>query len=149
MKYEPKQEDYNKYVNQVTPKSNSVKNCIWAFLAGGGICLAGQIIKHILMANNVSEDDAYGYVSIILVLASVVLTGLNLYKGFAKFAGAGALVPITGFANGVCSPIVEFQTEGEVFGKGVKAFTIAGPVIMFGIFASFIAGLIYYIIGLF
>ena len=86
MKYEPKQEDYNKYVNQVTPKSNSVKNCIWAFLAGGGICLVGQIIKHILMANNMSEDDAYGYVSIILVLASVVLTGLNLYKGFAKFA---------------------------------------------------------------
>ena len=84
MKYEPKQEDYNKYVNQVTPKSNSVKNCIWAFLAGGGICLVGQIIKHILMANNMSEDDAYGYVSIILVLASVVLTGLNLYKGFAK-----------------------------------------------------------------
>ena len=133
----------------MTPTSSVPRNCLWAFLVGGVICTIGQGIFDLLVHFDVKEDEAYAYVSLILVLVSVILTSLNLYKKIAKYGGAGALVPITGFANGVCSPIVEFQTEGEVFGKGVKAFTIAGPVIMFGIFASFIAGLIYYIIGLF
>lgn len=94
------------------------------------------------------EDEAYAYVSLILVLVSVILTSLNLYKKIAKYGGAGALVPITGFANGVCAAIVEFQTEGEVFGKGVKAFTIAGPVILYGIFTSWLLGVIYWIVSI-
>lgn len=145
MKYEPKETDYNIYVENVTPKSNCARNCLWAFLVGGAICTIGQIISTIMEAMGFNEDDGAGYVSVILILLSVILTSFNLYKKVAKYGGAGALVPITGFANGVCAPIIEFQTEGEVFGKGVKAFTIAGPVILYGVFSSFIVGLIYWI----
>ena len=128
MKFEPTESDYNEYVELVTPTSSVPRNCLWAFLVGGVICTIGQGIFDLLVHFDVKEDEAYAYVSLILVLVSVILTSLNLYKKIAKYGGAGALVPITGFANGVCAPIVEFQTEGEVFGKGVKAFTIAGPV---------------------
>lgn len=148
MKFEPNESDYNEYVENVTPTSSVARNCLWAFLVGGGICTIGQIIFDIVKMMGVKEDEAYSYVSIILVLASVILTSLNLYKKIAKYGGAGALVPITGFANGVCAPIVEFQTEGEVFGKGVKAFTIAGPVILYGIFTSWLIGIVYWIISL-
>ena len=145
MKYEPKEKEYNQYVETVTPVSNSVKNCLWAFLAGGIICTLGQVIFNILRYFDVSEDDSASYVFILLVLISVILTGFNVYKKLAKFGGAGTLVPITGFANSVCAPIIEFQTEGEVFGKGVKCFTIAGPVIMYGIVTSWVLGVIYWI----
>ena len=134
MKFEPTESDYNEYVELVTPTSSVPRNCLWAFLVGGVICTIGQGIFDLL-------------VSLILVLVSVILTSLNLYKKIAKYGGAGALVPITGFANGVCAPIVEFQTEGEVFGKGVKAFTIAGPVILYGIFTSWLLGVIYWIVS--
>lgn len=145
MKYEPKENDYNTYVENVTPTSNSFRNCLWAFLIGGIICTIGQIINNILESFGINKDDAASYVSVILVLISVLLTGFNLYKKIAKYGGAGTLVPITGFANGVCAPIIEFQTEGEVFGKGVKCFTIAGPVIMYGIFTSWVLGFIYWV----
>ena len=120
MKFEPTESDYNEYVELVTPTSSVPRNCLWAFLVGGVICTIGQGIFDLLVHFDVKEDEAYAYVSLILVLVSVILTSLNLYKKIAKYGGAGALVPITGFANGVCAPIVEFQTEGEVFGKGVK-----------------------------
>ncbi len=145
MKYEPTEQDYNDYVENVTPTSNSLRNCLWAFLVGGIICTLGQVINNIFEYFGFNKDDAASYVSVLLILLSVILTGFNLYKKIAKYGGAGALVPITGFANGVCSPIIEFQTEGEVFGKGVKCFTIAGPVIMYGIFTSWVLGLIYWI----
>ncbi len=148
MKYEPKETDYNEYVENVTPTSSVPRNCLWAFLVGGIICTIGQIIFNIMTKLDVKEDEAYAYVSLILVLASAILTRLKLYKKIAKYGGAGALVPITGFANGVCAPIVEFQTEGEVFGKGVKAFTIAGPVILYGIFTSWLLGIIYWIVSI-
>ncbi len=148
MKYEPKETDYSEYVENVTPTSSVPRNCLWAFLVGGIICTIGQIIFNIMTKLDVKEDEAYAYVSLILVLASAILTSLNLYKKIAKYGGAGALVPITGFANGVCAPIVEFQTEGEVFGKGVKAFTIAGPVILYGIFTSWLLGIIYWIVSI-
>ena len=148
MKYEPKETDYNEYVENVTPTSSVPRNCLWAFLVGGIICTIGQIIFNIMIKFDVKEDEAYAYVSLILVLASAILTSLNLYKKIAKSGGAGALVPITGFATGVCAPIVEFQTEGEVFGKGVKAFTIAGPVILYGIFTSWLLGIIYWIVSI-
>ena len=148
MKFEPNESDYNEYVENVTPTSSAPRNCVWAFIVGGIICTIGQLIFNILTRFDVKEDEAYAYVSLILVLASVILTSLNLYKKIAKYGGAGALVPITGFANGVRAPIVEFQTEGEVFGKGVKAFTIAGPVILYGIFTSWLLGIIYWIISI-
>ena len=148
MKFEPMESDYNEYVEAVTPTSSVPRNCLWAFFVGGVICTVGQIIFEVLLNMDVKEDEAYAYVSLLLVLASVILTSLNIYKKIAKFGGAGALVPITGFANGVCAPIVEFQTEGEVFGKGVKAFTIAGPVILYGIFTSWLLGIMYWIVSI-
>lgn len=148
MKFEPKESDYNEYVENVTPESSVPRNCLWAFVVGGIICTVGQGLFNLIKYMGIKEDEAYAYVSLLLVLASVLLTSLNLYKKIAKFGGAGALVPITGFANGVCAPIVEFQTEGEVFGKGVKAFTIAGPVILYGIFTSWLCGIIYWIVAI-
>lgn len=143
-------ESYNKYVESITPKHSCVNNCINAFLIGGAICTLGQFICNIIEQHFGYElSDAQSFTSILLVLFSVILTSLNLYKKIAKYGGAGALVPITGFANSVCAPAVEYQTEGEVYGKGVKVFTIAGPVILFGIVTSFVAGLIYYLLLVF
>ena len=149
MKVKQNDEEYNKYVEAVTPKHNTFINCLNAFWVGGLICIIGQGIMDLFMNYwGYSKDDAASWTSIILVLISVILTSFNLYKKIAKFAGAGALVPITGFANSVASPTIEYQKEGEVFGKGVKIFTIAGPVILFGIFTSWVAGLIYYFLRL-
>ncbi len=145
MKTEQNDQEYNKYVEAVTPKHNCFKNCVNAFIVGGLICTFGQFINNLLISNySFNEDDAASYTSIVLILCSVLLTGLNLYKKLAKFGGAGALVPITGFANSVAAPTIEYQKEGEVFGKGVKIFTIAGPVILFGILTSWVLGLIYW-----
>lgn len=147
MKVRQNDEEYNKYVEIVTPKHSCAKNCIHAFLVGGAICIIGQGIHDIAVNYfDCNEEDAGSWTSIILVLTSVILTGLNLYKKLAKYGGAGALVPITGFANSVAAPTIEYQKEGEVFGKGVKVFTIAGPVILFGIFTSWVLGLIYWIL---
>lgn len=147
MKAKQTNQEYNQYVEAVTPKHNCFKNCINAFLVGGIICTLGQFISNILMNNfNVSKEDASAWTSVLLVLTSVLLTAFNLYKKLAKFGGAGALVPITGFANSVAAPTIEYQKEGEVFGKGVKIFTISGPVILFGILTGFITGLIYWIL---
>ncbi len=147
MKAKQTNQEYNQYVEAVTPKHNCFKNCINAFLVGGIICTLGQFISNILMNNfDVSREDASAWTSVLLVLTSVLLTAFNLYKKIAKFGGAGALVPITGFANSVAAPTIEYQKEGEVFGKGVKIFTISGPVILFGILTGFITGLIYWIL---
>lgn len=149
MKVKQNDEEYNKYVEAVTPKHNTFINCLNAFWVGGLICVIGQGIMNLFINEfDYSKDDAASFTSIILVLTSVLLTAFNLYKRIAKFAGAGALVPITGFANSVASPTIEYKKEGEVFGKGVKIFTIAGPVILFGIVTSWCAGLIYYILSM-
>ena len=150
MKVNHSDEEYNRYVDTVTPKHNCFKNCVNAFIVGGIICTLGQLTYDIARINfDLSKDDAASYTSLILVFLSVLLTGFNVYKKIAKFVGAGALVPITGFANSVAAPTIEYQKEGEVFGKGVKVFTIAGPVILFGIFTSFILGLLYYVNDIF
>lgn len=150
MKVNHSDEEYNRYVDTVTPKHNCFKNCVNAFIVGGIICTLGQLTYDIARINfDLSKDDAASYTSLILVFLSVLLTGFNVYKKIAKFGGAGALVPITGFANSVAAPTIEYQKEGEVFGKGVKVFTIAGPVILFGIFTSFILGLLYYVNDIF
>lgn len=146
MQNTPSNKEYNDYVTEITPKHNLLLNCFKAFIIGGIICVIGQFINNLLIDYyNISKDNASSYTSIILVLISVILTGLNLYKPLAKFGGAGALVPITGFANSVASPTIEYQKEGEVFGKGVKIFTIAGPVILFGIVLSLLVGLVYWL----
>lgn len=150
MQQEPSNEEYNEYVKQVTPKHNCVMNCLKAFLIGGIICTIGEGISKLLQNQfGLKLEDAGSYVSMILVALSVLFTGLNLYGSIAKFGGAGALVPITGFANSVAAPCIEYQKEGQVFGIGVKVFTIAGPVILYGIVTSFVLGLIYWAGGMF
>lgn len=148
MKQEPSQKEYNQYVKQVTPTHSLVKNCFHAFWIGGLICVIGQLFFHLFQTNlDLNKEDASTYVTITLVLLSIILTGFNIYPKIAKLGGAGTLVPITGFANSVAAPCIEFQKEGQVFGIGVKVFTIAGPVILYGIFSSFVLGFIYYILS--
>ena len=144
MKKEPSKEEYQTIVKNLTPKHNSLINCVKAFLTGGAFCVLGEAMKQAMIKYfNLSRKDSLLYVTIELVLFSVILTGFNLYGRITKFGGAGSLVPITGFANSVASAAIEYQKEGQVFGIGVKIFTIAGPVILYGIFSSFIAGLLY------
>lgn len=139
--------DYNRYVNEVTPTTNTLMNVIKAFFTGGLICLIGQVILKLFMMTGMSKDNAILCQILILVGLAVLLTGFNVYYKIVKFGGAGALVPITGFANSVASPAIEYKKEGQVFGIGCKIFTIAGPVILYGIFCSFVLGLIYYLWG--
>lgn len=136
---------YNQYVKQVTPKHSWLMNLIRAFISGGIICAIGQGFMNFYLARGAEKDLATAYTTLTLVLIAVVLTGFNVYQKIAKFAGAGSVVPITGFANSVAAPAIEFKKEGQVFGIGCKIFTIAGPVILYGIFSSFILGVIYYI----
>lgn len=136
---------YNQYVKEVTPTHNLWWNMAKAFVTGGIICVIGQFILNTCEGYGLDKQTAGSWCSLLLVLLSVVLTGLNLYPSIANWGGAGALVPITGFANGVAAPAIEFQKEGQVFGIGCKIFTIAGPVILYGIFSSWVAGLIYWI----
>ncbi len=139
-------EQYNKYVKEVTPTHNLFAEMGKAFLTGGIICTVGQIILNVALANGCSKEIAGSWCSLLLVLASVLLTGFNIYSSIVKWGGAGALVPITGFANSVASPAIEYKKEGWVFGVGCKIFTIAGPVILYGILTSWILGLIYWIL---
>jgi len=120
-----------------------------AFVLGGAICLLGQVILNFCKGQGISEEMAASWTSLSLVLISVILTGFNIYPRLAQWGGAGALVPITGFANSVAAPAIEFQKEGQVFGIGCKIFTIAGPVILYGIFTSWCLGVIYWITTMF
>lgn len=141
---EQQKQEYNEYVEQVTPKHNVWINMARAFLVGGIICCIGQFILNYCKDIGLEKDIAGSWTSLILILASVILTALNIYPSIAKFAGAGILVPITGFANGVAASAIEFKKEGQVFGIGCKIFTIAGPVILYGIFTSWVLGLLYW-----
>ena len=150
---EKKNQEYNEYVKQVTPTHSLPANMLKAFLTGGAICVVGQVILNVAADTfGMDKDTAGSWCSMILVLLSVILTGFNIYPSIANWGGAGALVPITGFANSVAAPAIEFQKEGQVFGIGCKIFTIAGPVILYGIFTSWVLGLIYWVgkmLGLF
>ena len=140
------QQVYEQYINEITPKANLPLRMLKAFLVGGIICCIGQLIMEVLKNYaGLAKDDASAYCTLILVLSSVILTGLGVYRKIVNFAGAGALVPITGFANSVASTAIEYKFEGQVFGIGCKIFTIAGPVILYGIFSSWLLGLIYWI----
>ncbi|MDD3413256.1 MAG: stage V sporulation protein AC [Lachnospiraceae bacterium] len=145
---EIKKKQYQNKVEEITPKHNIWLVMIKAFLVGGIICTLGQMIINVAMNMGIDKETAASWCSLILVLLSALLTGLNIYPSIAKFGGAGALVPITGFANSICSPAIEFKKEGQVFGVGCKIFTIAGPVILYGIFTSWVLGLIYWIWGM-
>ena len=136
-------QDYGKLVNEKSKPSPMWKNMLWAFVVGGLICCIGQAFQEWYQNMGLSKTDAGTAVTITLVLLSALLTGLDLYAKIAKHAGAGTLVPVTGFANSVAAPCIEYQKEGQVFGIGCKIFTIAGPVILYGIFTSFILGILY------
>jgi len=138
---------YDKYVSEKAPKSPVLKDVILAFLVGGGICLVGQVIFNLLKAGGIDARTSLTGVSIILIGAGAFFTGIGLYGKLGKTAGAGSIVPITGFANAIVSPAMEFKTEGLVFGLAAKMFTIAGPVIVYGTISSIVVGLIrYYIV---
>ena len=141
--------EYGKLVQDMAPKSPIIKDCIIAFLVGGLICVLGQLAMNGYTAMGLEKQDASTAASMSLVALSALLTGLSLYDNIAKFAGAGTLVPITGFANAIASPAIEFKTEGFILGVGAKMFTIAGPVIVYGTVASVVYGLIYWITTLF
>lgn len=139
------QKKYQEYVDKKSPNSPILKNCFNAFWVGGLICTFGQIISLICKARGFDEATSGTIVSIILIAISAFLTSLNLFNKIGKFAGAGSLVPITGFANSIVAPSIEFKSEGYVMGVGSKMFTIAGPVLVFGICSSIIVGIIYLI----
>ena len=138
-------EEYLNYVDQKTPNSPIFKNCFNAFWVGGLICAIGQIIFEICKTRGIDESTSYTIVSMILVFCSAFLTGLNIFNKIGKFAGAGSLIPITGFANSIVSPAMEYKSEGYVMGVGAKMFTVAGPVLVYGISSSIIVGIMYLI----
>ena len=133
---------YSDYVDKKSPNSPILKNCFNAFLVGGLICSIGQIIFDFCKFNGLEIQSANTVVAIVLIGLSAFLTGLNIFNKIGKFAGAGSLIPITGFANSIVSPAIEYKSEGYVMGVGGKMFTVAGPVLVFGISASVIIGII-------
>ena len=139
------QKSYQEYVDKKSPNSPILKNCINAFWVGGLICSIGQIILNICTQRGLSTEISGTIVSIILIGLSAFLTGLNIFNRIGKFAGAGSLIPITGFANSVVSPAMEYKSEGYIMGVGGKMFTVAGPVLVFGISTSILVGLVYLI----
>ena len=140
--------EYQQYVQQKSKKSPILKDVALAFIIGGLICVVGQAIQNGWSAAGLNEEDAGTATSCTLVLLSALLTGFNLYSRLARFGGAGTLVPITGFANAVVSPAIDFKSEGFVTGMAAKMFTVAGPVIVFGTLASAIYGVILMLLGL-
>lgn len=136
-------DQYNEYVKQKTPNSKTLVGCVKAFLIGGLICAIGQGLRMLFQKLGLDDEGASTATAITLVFFGALLTGLDIYPKIAKHAGAGTIVPITGFANSVVAPALEAKTEGMVLGVGAKIFTIAGPVILYGTFASFVAGIVY------
>lgn len=144
---EDQKQQYQEYVKEVTPTHNLGMQMLKAFVTGGAICVVGQIILNYCTGSlGMDKEMAGSWCSLLLVLLSVVLTGFNIYPAIVKWGGAGALVPITGFANSVAAPAIEFKKEGQVFGIGCKIFTIAGPVILYGIFTSWLLGFGYWVL---
>ena len=140
---------YKQMAKEASPKSEIVKNCSKAFLVGGIICDIGQLIMNIIERFGYPKEQVMNIVPIIMVFLGALLTGTGIYSKLASFGGAGTVVPITGFSNAVVAPAIEFKKEGYIFGVAAKMFTIAGPVLVYGIGTSVIIGIIYYIIGLF
>lgn len=145
IKEKKRNDEYQKYANSITPKSKITTNCIMAFLVGGLICTIGQVISNIAKNYyNMNKEEASATTSITLIIIAAILTGLGLYEKIGKRAGAGSVVPITGFSNSIVSPAMEHKREGYVMGIGAKMFSIAGPVLVYGVSASVVVGLINY-----
>ena len=142
-------QEYKQMNKQAAPRSPVLKNCVLAFLVGGLICAVGQVVVELATGAGMAIKEARLLCSLTLIALSAVLTGLNVYDNIAKHAGAGTLVPITGFANSIVSPAIEFKSEGLVLGMAAKMFIIAGPVLVYGITASILYGLILNLIKLF
>ena len=143
------EKQYGKLVDELSPKSPMGWDCVAAFVVGGAICTLGQVLINLYTQFGMEKQDASTAASMSLVVLSALFTGLSLYDNLAKYAGAGTLVPITGFANSIAAPAVEFKTEGFILGVGAKMFTIAGPVIVYGTVASVVYGIVYWIATLF
>lgn len=139
------QKDYQEYVNKKSPNSPIFKNCFNAFWVGGLICSIGQIIFSFCLYKGLDETSSGTVVSIVLIALSAFLTALNIFNKIGKFAGAGSLVPITGFANSIVAPSMEYKSEGYIMGVGAKMFTVAGPVLVYGISTSIIVGFVYFL----
>ena len=135
-------QEYSAYLKRIAPPSPIVKDTFLAFLTGGAICALGQLIQNGFLALGLEKSDAGSAASIVLIFLSALLTGLNRYNSIARFAGAGTLVPITGFANSVVSPAIDFKSEGFITGMAAKMFVVAGPVIVFGTLASVVYGVV-------
>jgi stage V sporulation protein AC len=144
-KEEKIKEKFKTISSEVRPKSHLLRNCIRAFIVGGILCDIGQFFNSSLTKLGLPKDDVSSWVSIIMVFLGAFLTGIGIYDKLAGFAGAGSLVPITGFANSIVSPAMEFKKEGFIFGVGAKMFIIAGPVLVYGIGTSVVVGIIYYL----
>lgn len=142
---EVNKELYGKYVKEITPAHSVLKNVLTAFVTGGVICTIGQMLTNLYLQSGIEKEAASAWTLLSLILLSVILTGFNVFPKIVKFGGAGALVPITGFANSVAAPAIEYKAEGQVFGIGCKIFTIAGPVILYGILSSWVLGVLYWI----
>ncbi len=136
-------QNYLNYVKTQDPPTKHLNNCVSAFLVGGFICSIGQFIRYLLEYAGLSGDELAGATSIILIFLGCLLTGLGVYDRIGRYAGAGSIVPITGFANSVTSPAIEFKTEGWIYGMAAKMFTVAGAIIVFGVFSGVIVGLVY------
>lgn len=137
--------DYKKYVDKKIPNSNLLVNIVKAFIVGGAICVIGQLILDFFVSKGLDKDTAGSFTSMSLIFIGIFLTAINVYNKIGKFAGAGSIVPITGFANSIASPAIEFKSEGYVLGVGAKLFLIAGPVLVYGITSSIVVGLIYFL----
>ncbi|HOV69875.1 MAG TPA: stage V sporulation protein AC [Clostridia bacterium] len=142
-----KQKEYQQYVSEKSPKSKLSRDVALAYLVGGIICVIGQAVFDLGLYIGLNEKSAVGFSVIVMIFLGATLTGLGIYDNIGKYAGAGSIVPITGFANSIVAPAMEFKKEGMILGVGSKMFTIAGPVLVYGIGASVIAGIIYWIVG--
>ncbi|MBR6687505.1 MAG: stage V sporulation protein AC [Clostridia bacterium] len=142
-------EEYLKLVKRLAPRTNEPRSLFNAFIVGGFICIIGQFIRYFLMyVFGIYDDELAGATSMVLIFIGCLLTGLGVYDKIGHYAGGGSIVPITGFANSVCSPAMEFKSEGYVYGLAAKMFVVAGPIIVYGISASVATGVVYYFINL-
>ena len=141
----PKEDQYQQQIDRVVPRSPKVKNAVWAFMVGGALCALGELLYQWMALAGLEQQTARTLASCELILLAAVLTVARVFDNIAKHAGAGTLVPITGFANAVVSPAIEFKSEGFILGVGAKMFTIAGPVIVYGTMASVVYGVVYWI----
>lgn len=135
-------QEYDDLVQKIKPSPNVFKNSIWAFAVGGLICTLGQVIVNLLMSNGIAELDAFSYTSVILITLAAFFTGIGIYDELGKRAGAGSIVPITGFANTIVASAMEFKREGYIFGVGARIFTVAGPTLVFGFAVAVLIGMI-------